>query len=307
MSTDEKIKAAYDFLMFNFTHAGNGERIPGKNRVYYGKGQEFTSGATAYATVWALFYDQEGVCYNFTDAMVYMLERIGIRANPCGEQAFYRNADGTLTAHYWCEIDTDDGRYWYDIDVDGSMTRRNGGTASYTFYKKTVSQFISTHEFDGYTFNTDPLSSASGWARPAIREYMRYLSDHQMHDYQAPLKRFEFANLLTGLLRPNTDFTSMQDAARNIYPDYSWTGARGMFRDSGLLYDSPQPAMPSLDAFRIMTLNHTADNAAFLAKMREAIEESYSGPNTALAVCPGLMDVPDPDNQQYFSPQAYRD
>jgi len=164
MDTDAKIKAVYDFLIFNFLHDPTGnEKLPSGLLTPYTVRTSADSDVKMDGTLPFMSTDQVGVfdllnaqqllidkkggCVPFSYTFKVMLMRLGIQCQVVN--GYYINSDGTKLSHYWDRAYVDGQWYWYDVDVEGSVYRRgSGGTLSYFLYKKGTAEWEKTHEWD---------------------------------------------------------------------------------------------------------------------------------------------------------------
>lgn len=123
MTTNEKIKAIYDYLILNVTYDNEGyqsENISNESHSAYG------------AIVLG-----KAVCDGYTDALNLLLNRLGIESDIVIGQA---NDEG----HAWNLIKFSDGYFYADATWDDG----DDGKLRYDFYKKTEAQMETNHEIE---------------------------------------------------------------------------------------------------------------------------------------------------------------
>ncbi|MDR3121888.1 MAG: hypothetical protein LBU58_11245, partial [Clostridiales bacterium] len=145
MTEDEKVKAVYTCIMYNFTHTGKAEIIPEGHKVTYTTPTRWTDGDHTAGNARKLLVDKNGVCDHFAALFKLLLDRIGIPCEVASGQ--YVNRDGSKMPHAWNRAQIDGVWYWYDVDVDGTVLRRDGKLL-YFLYRKTTAEWRTTHEWD---------------------------------------------------------------------------------------------------------------------------------------------------------------
>ncbi|MDR3122026.1 MAG: hypothetical protein LBU58_11950, partial [Clostridiales bacterium] len=109
MTEDEKVKAVYTCIMYNFTHTGKAETIPEGNKVTYTTPTRSSSGGAYVGRAGTLLTNKNGVCDHFAALFKVMLDRIGIPCEVASGQ--YVNRDGSKMPHAWNRAQIDGG--WY--------------------------------------------------------------------------------------------------------------------------------------------------------------------------------------------------
>jgi transglutaminase-like putative cysteine protease len=140
---DEKVKAVYDFLIYQFSHENKPIREDAAkimeerklNLSAYELLSYFDVSTKQEEQAFRLFLEKQGVCDNFTAAFSVMLNRLGIECESWGGN--FVNTDGTKDPHAWNRAKVDGQWYWYDVDVEGTVFRRDRGSVSYFLYKQT--------------------------------------------------------------------------------------------------------------------------------------------------------------------------
>jgi hypothetical protein len=146
MTEREKVKAVYDFHIFQFTHGdhfnGPQDRLPSSPMIEFSKDDMPTSLNHQMNRLSNLYWIGWGVCDDFAASFAAMLTRLGIKAEIW--VGMYLNRDGTSTAHAWNRAYVDGAWRWYDVDVEGTVYRR-GGTVLYYLYEKGDKEWETTH------------------------------------------------------------------------------------------------------------------------------------------------------------------
>jgi hypothetical protein len=228
MNDDAKVKAVYDFLIYNFTHTGKtSESLPEVNRTYYTDMpvagltyqiyQNERGGETSVTfddpqdnlpktlpREYLLLINKHGVCGQFSSLMYTMLLRMDIAAQIVS--GVYLNRDGTRPEHVWNRVVVDGKAYWYDVDVEGSVYRR-GSALTYYLYKKGTEEWRKTHDEwetmrEGYYAEIQPVWEASSWADGAAWALSQkgLLPEALMSNYRQPINRLEFAALCLSVM-----------------------------------------------------------------------------------------------------------
>ncbi|MDR1209237.1 MAG: hypothetical protein LBK41_02825, partial [Clostridiales bacterium] len=137
------VRAVYEFLMFQFAH--NGERLRSNGRAIEMPDTSLGTlrlGAPA-LRAYNLFRYGHGDCSIFSAAFAVMLTRIGIDCEIY--EGYYINSNGSKVHHYWNRANVGGDWYWYDVDVDGTIWRRDG-KLMFMLYKKGASEWKKTHK-----------------------------------------------------------------------------------------------------------------------------------------------------------------
>jgi len=150
MNQDDKVKAVYDFLVYNYTKYGYNEKLPSGNKVSYDV--ITTDAGTLYLDImfaYRLLISKTGTCNDFAFLMFVMLYRLNIESEVIYELngSFFVNYDGSLHHHSFNRVCVNGKWYWYDVDMDGSMFRR-GIKPLYSNYKKDTATFKKNHIWD---------------------------------------------------------------------------------------------------------------------------------------------------------------
>ena len=144
MTTDNKVRAVYDFLMFNCVHIMQEPRA-NNHKVQYNRDPDYSkyinnNYTQKFPINVGLLVTNEGVCDNFAGAFAFLLGRMGIPAEFWGGN--YVNRDGSRMAHAFNRAMVDGKWYWYDVDVEGTVFHRDNKLL-YFLYKQT--DFSSNH------------------------------------------------------------------------------------------------------------------------------------------------------------------
>jgi len=145
MSDEEKIKAVYNHLIFDYTHdivdnikiPDSADDSPLKKAISYSK---------------KLFVDGYGVCDDFSAAFYILTSRMGFECNVVDGK--YLNRSGSTVIHAWNQIKINDAWFWVDVYVEG-LNYRNQKLKEplYYFYLKGDEEWKATHawDYDAYT------------------------------------------------------------------------------------------------------------------------------------------------------------
>jgi hypothetical protein len=145
MTETQKVKAVYDFLIFQFVHMDQ-KPLSKSPKIEYAKTEGYTSEINVdpflvYAS--GILQTGEGSCYNFASIFAALLSRLGIQVEIW--EGLYVNKDGTKQQHAWNKAYVDGAWKCYDVDVEGTVYRRSG-TVLYFLYAKNDKEWTATHD-----------------------------------------------------------------------------------------------------------------------------------------------------------------
>ena len=147
MSTYEKVKACYDYLVNNITYEV--QVVWMVNDPCYKSDLDRTIVSYANTTL----STKGGVCDQYTMCFVVMCRRIGLEAYPAG--GMVSSKSGGYTGHAWAYIVLDGINYVFDPQVQS-----NNMDASYYYFGKTYSQLGSMYKWDnGAGYNAAEFGS----------------------------------------------------------------------------------------------------------------------------------------------------
>jgi len=139
MTDTEKIKAIYDYLIFNFAHDSSsmpillGDNTGDANPL-----------ALAVSLSMPIQITGTGTCDAFANTFLLLAIRLGYECNYVSGQ--YVNLDGTKHGHGWNQIKVNDEWYWVDVDIEGQVFQRGNGSApSYAWFMKKDDNWVSNH------------------------------------------------------------------------------------------------------------------------------------------------------------------
>ncbi|MDR1704230.1 MAG: leucine-rich repeat protein [Clostridiales bacterium] len=165
MSTDDKIKAIYDFLIYNFLHIRFYD--PGYKQTHKEKDNnkrlEYSMPLTKTDLQYLdinytyLFEHGEGVCDHFAMTFSYFLGLLGIQSYYVS--GYFIDTQGERTGHMWNYVNVDGAWYWYDVDVEGTVYRTGDrDEPSYYLYKRDTEFFRTNHVWDEEALAEDVLA-----------------------------------------------------------------------------------------------------------------------------------------------------
>lgn len=148
MNDRQKMKAIYDFLIFQYVHSGQkplakSPRITIKPKRLTAVQQQEMSKNGGPPQLGDVFAEGEGECTDFAYALYLLANLAGVECETWG--GLYVNRDGTRYIHAWNRAKVNGTWYWYDVDVEGTVYRR-GGTVLYYLYEKQDQEWKQTHE-----------------------------------------------------------------------------------------------------------------------------------------------------------------
>ena len=142
MTDTEKVKAAYDYLIYNFRH--NSDSFPMFTQNFVGNINPL---ATTVAIAQPLLLNGDGTCDTFANTFRLLAIRLGFECNYVSGQ--YVNTDGTSTGHGWNQIKVDDEWYWIDVDVEGTVFHKsNSSEPSYFLFMKKDAEWVTNHRWE---------------------------------------------------------------------------------------------------------------------------------------------------------------
>jgi len=141
MTDKDKIKAAYDYLIYNLSHNNNYSANPDllSLRKYVHGVQLYSSEGGA---ALSLLYTKEGVCDHFAALFTCMMWRLGHDSQVVG--GLYINRDGSSYPHAWSVVTLDGIDYYFDPDIESSLYDR-GIAPSYFLFMQTEAQCRTNH------------------------------------------------------------------------------------------------------------------------------------------------------------------
>ena len=159
MSDEEKVKAVYDHLLFNYEHRAD-NNITIINMYDPNPLQIVALGASH------LFTDGFGVCDDFASAFYVLTTRLGFECNMAG--GLYLNRDGSKMPHAWNQIKIGNEWFWVDVDVEGTVYRNQKlDKPLYYLYLKKDEEWKTTHEWDYSEYpSTDKADTPAAVTQP---------------------------------------------------------------------------------------------------------------------------------------------
>ena len=156
MNDEEKVKAVYDHLLFNYEHKSDNS-ITMLDMNDPNPLQLIALGASH------LFTTGYGVCDDFASAFYVLTTRLGFECNMAG--GLYINRDGSKMPHAWNQIKIGDEWFWVDVDVEGTVYRNQKlDKPLYYLYLKKDEEWKTTHEWD---YSQYPATDKAATLAPA--------------------------------------------------------------------------------------------------------------------------------------------
>ena len=125
MTTYDKVKACYDYLINNCSY--------GTNEAWFEYFEYYFYGYTYEVKTYGMLKGKIGVCGDYSVAFATMMQAIGLNCYLVrGETNL---ASGGYTGHTWCEMEIDGTIYVFDPQVDDDIA--NGGSIKYYRFGKT--------------------------------------------------------------------------------------------------------------------------------------------------------------------------
>lgn len=149
MTDKQKVKAIYDYLIFNCTHVEEGGTL---NANIWGEDESMMSlfssdlGWDIFMAA-PIFDTKTGVCDNFAAAFRLLALRAGFPCYTVG--GYYVNRNGTKSGHSWNQIKIGKEWFWLDVDVEHKvLVREKRKTPSYFLFLKKDKYWLTNHEWD---------------------------------------------------------------------------------------------------------------------------------------------------------------
>lgn len=149
---EQKVKAIYDFLIYQFVHLGNSDETacPVDKQISYNVDQVYAVDSATSLLAYGM-----GVCDDFAALFKTLLTSVGIDCIVVGGD--YINRNGTTMPHAWNMAKIDGVWYHFDVDVEGSVYRRGDVTTGqpiYFLYKKDTEYWRTNHYWDEEHYNS---------------------------------------------------------------------------------------------------------------------------------------------------------
>lgn len=128
MTTYDKVKACYDYLIKNCSYGNNEVMMDYIDYYFYGYNYEVRS--------YGMLKGKIGVCDDYSATFATMMQAIGLNCYVVGGQT--SKAGGGYTGHAWCEMNINGTIYVFDPQVEDNIAK--GGTIKYYRFGKTYDQ-----------------------------------------------------------------------------------------------------------------------------------------------------------------------
>lgn len=159
MSTYDKVKACYDYLVNNCRYSSLGfaflDTSVTSDLVYKSSYDE-----RVIINAYLILSTKEGVCDNYSSAFVVMCRRIGLDAHIIGGTVSKKG--GGRTGHAWSYINLGGTQYIFDPQVQS-----NNKNVPYHYFGKTYSQMGTTYEPELSGYNAAEFANFECYEMPA--------------------------------------------------------------------------------------------------------------------------------------------
>ena len=132
MTTYDKVKACYDYLVLNTEYGQN----PFAQEVVWAYGIDFYLAYHDDIRAYGVLRDGVGVCDDYSAAFAVMLRKIGVDCYTVGGQ--YTNSKGESGGHAWCEVNINGEIYIFDAQIEGRVVK--DGKIKYSYFFKTYDE-----------------------------------------------------------------------------------------------------------------------------------------------------------------------
>lgn len=147
MSTYEKVKAVYDYIIKHTTYQQN---IISIENVYAFVGNSpyltYNDSFIAY-DAYVLLSTGYGVCDNYAAAFTVLTRAIGLDSYRVGGQV--ESYSGGYTGHAWNNVRINGKMYVFDAQIEDNDFDRNG-SIRYIYFCRTDSEFAGMYQYDSY-------------------------------------------------------------------------------------------------------------------------------------------------------------
>lgn len=133
MTTYQKVKACYDYLINNASYGGGSFSVPMRYTA-------FQDNLTA-ACAKAILTSKQGVCDDYSSAFMCMTRRIGLQSYTCACQA--PNQSGGVSGHMVAFISVGGVNYIFDPQIEDYNAK--GGKIPYRYFCKTFEAMAKTY------------------------------------------------------------------------------------------------------------------------------------------------------------------
>lgn len=128
MTTYDKVKACYDYLINNCSYGHNESMMEYIDYYFYGYSYEVST--------YGILKGKIGVCDDYSAAFATMMQALGLDCYVVGGQT--SKAGGGYTGHAWCEMKLNGTIYVFDPQVEDNIAK--GGSIKYYRFGKTYEQ-----------------------------------------------------------------------------------------------------------------------------------------------------------------------
>lgn len=128
MTTYQKVKACYDYLINNCSY--------GMNEYVYDYIEYYFWGYQYEVSAYGMLKGHVGVCDDYSATFAMLMQAIGLDCYVVGGQT--SKAGGGYTGHAWCEMNIGGTIYVFDPQVEDNIA--NGGTIKYYRFCKTYGE-----------------------------------------------------------------------------------------------------------------------------------------------------------------------
>ena len=140
MTTYEKVKACYDYLITTCSYGGRGHLYLYRNNNLVLDGQEIAASdgksVDGAVNAYEMLKEHAGVCDDYSCAFAAMVRRIGLNCYTVG--GLTARADSGMTGHVWCVINIGGKEYVFDPQIDDNIAK--GGPTGYYRFCKTYAE-----------------------------------------------------------------------------------------------------------------------------------------------------------------------
>ena len=142
MTDNQKVKTIYDYMIYNFEHDSNAAPV-------FSSGNRNNANPLSSTVSWAMpiLVAGKGTCDVFANTFRLIAIRLGYETNFVSGQ--YINRDGSRHGHGWNQIKVGGEWYWLDVDVEGTVFRREKTSVpSYFLFMKKDKDWVSNHQWN---------------------------------------------------------------------------------------------------------------------------------------------------------------
>ncbi len=157
MTSYQKIKACYDYLINSCSY--------GQNNEVYNRLEDFFFGDTGGVEAYCMLAEHVGVCDDYSSAFVAMARKLGY--NSYIATGLTHRAKGGYSPHAWAVIKIDEVEYVFDPQIEDNIAK--DGKITYCRFAKTYDQVKDKYIFEAISDKFVPFDyTENAYLKPSI-------------------------------------------------------------------------------------------------------------------------------------------